>query len=130
VDVEQATSHAVAEPVAEVRTYVEAQPAAYADETGLREGQGRGRLWTVVSAGVSAFAIRLSRSGKVAQELVREHFKGWLVTTRWTAYPWYSTWRQLCWAHLVRGIEGRMARGGRSAEIGEALQVQVRKMFH
>jgi len=30
----------------------------------------------------------------------------------------------------VRGIEGMMARGGRSAEIGEALQVQVRKMFH
>jgi transposase len=130
-NLEQATAQAVAEPVAAARTYVQTQPAAYADETGWREGQQRAWLWTVVTAWVTVFAIRLSRSGKVAQELVGEHFWGWLVTDRWSAYSWYPTWRrQVCWAHLLRDIEAMIARGGRSQEIGEGLQAQARRMFH
>jgi transposase len=38
--------------------------------------------------------------------------------------------RQLCWAHLLRDIEAMIERGGRSAEIGEALRTQARLMFH
>jgi transposase len=130
-NLEQATAQAVAEPVAEARAYVQTQPAAYADETGWREGRQRAWLWTVVTAGVTVFAIRRSRSGKVAQELLGEHFWGWLATDRWSAYRWYPTWRrQLCWAHLVRDIEAMIARGGRSQEIGEGLQAQARRMFH
>jgi transposase len=54
-----------------------------------------------------------------------------LVTDRWSASTWYPTWRrQLCWAHLLRDIEAMIQRGGRSAEIGEALQAQARQMFH
>ena len=130
-NLEQATAQALAEPVVEARAYVRAQPAAYADETGWREGRQRAWLWTVVTAGVTVFAIRLSRGGKVAQELLGEHFWGWLVTDRWSAYSWYPTWRrQLCWAHLRRDIEAMIARGGHSQEIGEGLQAQARRMFH
>jgi transposase len=130
-NLEQATAPAVAEPVAEARAYVQAQPAAYADETGWREGPQRAWLWTVVTAGVTVFAIRLSRSGKVAQELLGEHFWGWLVTDRWSAYNWYPTWRrQVCWAHLRRDIEAMIVRGGHSQEIGAGLQAQTRRMFH
>ena len=44
---------------------------------------------------------------------------------------WYPTWRrQVCWAHLLRDIEAMIQRGGRSQEIGKALQAQVRLMFH
>src|SRR5262245_50088271 len=130
-NLEQATAQAVAEPVAEARAYVQAQPAAYADETGWREGQQRAWLWTVVTAWVTVFAIRPSRSGQVAQELVGECFWGWLVTDRWSAYTWYPSWRrQLCWAHLLRDIEAMIARGGGSQEIGEALQAQACLMFH
>jgi transposase len=129
-NLEQATAQAVAEPVAAARVYVQAQPAADADETGWREGQHRAWLWTVVTAWVTVFAIRRSRSGQVARELVGEQFWGWLVTDRWSAYTWYPTWRrQLCWAHLLRDLEAMIARGGGSAEIGEALQAQARKMF-
>jgi transposase len=60
-----------------------------------------------------------------------ERFWGWLVTDRWSAYSWYPTWRrQLCWAHLLRDIEAMITRGGRSAEVGEALRIEARKMFH
>ncbi|RPJ18356.1 MAG: IS66 family transposase [Chloroflexi bacterium] len=107
------------------------QPAADADETGWREGQQRAWLWTAVTTGVTVFVVRLSRSAKVAQELLGEQFWGWLVTDRWSAYTWYPTWRrQLCWAQLLRDIEAMIQRGGRSAEIGEALQAQTRPMFH
>jgi transposase len=128
---EQATAQALAEPVAEARAYVQTQPAAYADETGWREGHQRAWLWTVVTALVTVFLVRRSRSGQVAQELLGERFWGWLVTDRWSGYTWYPTWRrQLCWAHLLRDIEAMIERGGGSQEIGEALRVQARQMFH
>jgi len=127
---EHATVQAVAEPVAEARAYVQQQPAAYLDETGWREGQQRAWLWTAVTEWVSVFVVRASRGGKVAQELLGERFWGWLVTDRWSAYTWYPPWRrQVCWAHLLRDIEAMIERGGRSREIGEALQVQARQMF-
>jgi transposase len=80
---------------------------------------------------VTVFAVRLSRSGKIARELLGERFWGWLVTDRWSAYTWYPSWRrQLCWAHLLRDIEAMIDRGGLSREIGEALRTQARQMFH
>lgn len=128
---EHATVQAVAEAVAEARAYVQGQPTAYLDETGWREGGQRAWLWTAVTAYVTVFVVRLSRSAKVAQELLGEQFWGWLITDRWRAYSWYPIWRrQLCWAHLLRDIEAMVTRGGRSQEIGEALQVQARQMFH
>jgi transposase len=127
----QATAQTLTAPVAEARAYVQAQPVAYLDETGWREGQQRAWLWAAVTAWVTVFVVRLSRSGKVAQELLGERFWGWLVTDRWSAYTWYPAWRrQFCWAHLLRDIEAMIARGGRSREIGEALRAQARQMFH
>jgi transposase len=130
-NLEQATAHVLAEPVAEARAYVQAQPAAYLDETGWRERRQRAWLWAAVTTGVTVFVIRLSRGGKVAQELLGERFWGYLVTDRWSAYTWYPTWRrQVCWAHLLRDIEAMITRGGRSRELGEALGAQARQMFH
>jgi Transposase IS66 family. len=130
-NLEQATVQALAEPLVEARAYVQEQPMAYLDETGWREGRTRAWLWTVVTAWVTVFAVRLSRGAKVAQELLGEWFKGILVTDRWSAYTWYPRrWRQVCWAHLLRDIEAMIERGGRSAEIGEALQRRARRMFH
>jgi transposase len=128
---EQATVQAVATPVAEARGYVQEQPVAYLDETGWREGRARAWLWTAVTAWVTVFVVRTSRGAKVAQELLGKRFWGILVTDRWSAYTWYPPgWRQVCWAHLLRDIEAMIERGGRSAEIGEALRFQVRQMFH
>jgi transposase len=130
-NLEQATVQAVAEPVAEARRYVPQQAAVYLDETGWREGRQRAWLWTAVTAYVTVFVVRLSRGAKVAHELLGEHFWGYLVTDRWSAYTWYPAWRrQVCWAHLLRDIDAMIERGGQSSEIGEALRVQARQMFH
>jgi transposase len=130
-NLEQASAEALAQPVAEARAYVQAQHAAYLDETGWREGHARAWLWTAVTAWVTVFVVRLSRSAKVAHELLGERFWGYLVTDRWSAYTWYPAWRrQVCWAHLLRDIEAMIARGGQSQAIGEALRAQARQMFH
>jgi transposase len=131
---EHATVPAVAEPVAEARAYVPQPPAAYLaaylDATGWREGQQRAWLWTAVTEWVSGCVIRASRGGKVAQARLGERFWGWLVSDRWSGYTWYPPWRrQVCGAHLLRDIEALLERGGRSRELGEALQVQTRQRF-
>jgi transposase len=128
---EQATAEALAPPVAEARAYIQAQHAAYVDETGWREGRARAWLWTAATAWVTIFVVRLSRGAKVAHEILGERFWGYLVTDRWSAYTWYPTWRrQVCWAHLLRDIEAMIERGGPSQALGEALRAQARKMFH
>ena len=75
-NLEQATVHALAEPVAEARAYVQGQPTAYLDETGWREGRQRAWLWSAVTACVTVFVVQRSRSSKVAQELLGELFWG------------------------------------------------------
>ena len=75
-NLEPATTPALAAPVAEARAYVQAQPAAYLDETGWREGPQRAWLWTAVTAWATVFIVRLSRSATVAQELLGEQFWG------------------------------------------------------
>jgi transposase len=130
-NLEQTTVAALAQPVAEARASVQAQPVAYLDETGWREGRARAWLWAAVTTWVTVFVVRLSRSGQVAQELLGEQFWGYLVTDRWSAYTWYPPWRrQVCWAHLLRDIEAMIERGGGSQAIGEALRAQARQMFH
>ena len=73
-NLEQATVQALTEPVAEARASVPGQPTAHLDETGWREGRQRAWLWTAVTAYVTVFVVRLSRSSKVAQELLGERF--------------------------------------------------------
>src|SRR5215468_4609567 len=127
---EQATTEAVAAPVEEARTYVQAQEVAHLDETSWRQGDKRAWLWVAVTSLVTVFVVRLSRGGQVARELLGEHFSGILVTDRYSAYNWYPVrWRQLCWAHLLRDFEAMRARGGCSEEIGRALLAQAHQMF-
>jgi transposase len=127
---EQATTEAVAAPVEEARTYVQAQEVAHLDETRWRQGDKGAWLWVAVTSLVTVFVVRLSRGGQVARELLGEHFSGILVTDRYSAYNWYPVrWRQLCWAHLLRDFEAMRARGGCSEEIGDALLAQAHQMF-
>ncbi len=126
---EQATPEALAAPVEEACTYVQAQAMAHLDETSGRQGGKRAWLWVAVPSLVTVFVVRLSRGGQVAHELLGEGFAGILVTDRYSAYNWSPMrWRQLCWAHVLRDFEAMRGRGGRSAEIGEALLAQAHQM--
>src|SRR5438445_4140333 len=127
---EQATTEAVAAPVEEARTYVQAQEVAHLDETSGRQGDKRAWLWGAVTSFVTVFVVRMSRGGQVARELLGETFSGILVTDRYSAYNGYPVrWRQLCWAHLLRDFEAMRDRGGCAEEIGDALLAQAHQMF-
>jgi transposase len=128
---EAATVDAVAAPVEEARASVLQQARVSMDETGWRQGPQRAWLWVAVTTWVTVFLVRLSRGGQVARDLLGKKFQGLLVSDRFSAYTWYPVrWRQLCWAHLLRDIAAMSERGGRSQEIGEALQRQAHQMFH
>jgi transposase len=127
---EKLTTTVVAEPVQEARDLVEKQEVVHLDETSWRQDGQRAWLWVAVTSVVTVFAIRLSRGGQVARELLGETFRGILVTDRYSGYNWYPVrWRQLCWSHLLRDFEAIRDRGGACEEIGDALLVQAHQMF-
>jgi transposase len=117
---ERATTEGRAAPVEEARTYVQAQEVAPLDET----SGASGRQASVV------FVVRRSRGGHVARALLGEEFSGILVTDRSSASNGSpARWRQVCWAHWQRDCEAMRSRGGRSAEIGEAVLAQAHQML-
>jgi hypothetical protein len=96
----QATTAAVAAPVEEARTSVQAQAVARRDETSWRQGDQRAWLWVAVTSWVTGFVVRRSRGGQVARERLGERLRGILVTDRYSAANWDPVrWRQLWWAH-------------------------------
>jgi uncharacterized protein DUF6444 len=83
-------SQAWAEPVAEARASVQAQPSAAVDETGGRERRPRAWMWGVVTARGAVLVIRLSRRGQVARALLGERcWGGWsrIAGARITGIP-------------------------------------------
>jgi transposase len=127
---ENATSEALQEPVAEARRFIQQQPVAHVDETGWREANRRAWLWTAVTQAVTVFLIRCSRGSQVAKELLGERFAGIVGSDRWSGYRWVPTnHRQLCWAHLMRDFCQMAEAGGSAAALGEALGMCARQLF-
>jgi transposase len=129
-NLQQATSDALAAPVAEAAQYVKEQPVKHADETGWTEAKQRAWLWVAVASSVAVFLIRRSRGAVVAKELLGECFTGFLTSDRWNGYNWIRTsMRQLCWAHLVRHFKGFEDHGVDAKRIGLSLQDCSDRMF-
>ena len=127
---EQRTSEAISEPVAEAREFVKEQPVVHMDETGWREANKKAWLWVASTPLATVFLIRRSRGGKVAKEMLGETFKGILNSDRWSGYNWVPvSFRQLCWSHLLRDFQAFVERGGESQRIGEAILAQSDLMF-
>ena len=135
VNLEGEMAEALAPAVLEAREWVKQADQVHADETGWVEGRqgGRGKrawLWVVATTQVAVFHIALSRSGKVARELLGEDFAGLLVSDRWSGYEWYDEGlRQLCWSHLTRDFQGFIDRGGKGGRLGRKLMRQRHRFF-
>jgi len=127
VNLQNAASEALVEPVEEAYAYVEAQPARNIDETGWRQGDQdkKGWLWVVVTPLVTVFEVALSRAGQVAKDLLGQDSDGVVGSDRYSAYTWlkHRKW-QVCWAHLLRDFQKILERGGVSYTIGENLRIQ------
>lgn len=123
IAVEQATSAALATPVAQALATAQQAPVKYLDESGWpqrRDGDPgapadlplhKGWIWSMTTADATIYLIRRSRAQAVARELLGlkvgdDIFDAVVVTDRHGAYNWLPLGaRQLCWAHLDRDFK-------------------------
>lgn len=133
----QESSQSVAS-VTEVHQYVQAQGNVNLDETSFAQGNSDGKnlterkgwLWVMATPLVSYFAVFLSRSQAVCQQLLGETFAGIVNSDRFSAYQWLEVkGRQICWAHLKRDFTQIAERSGISRELGKALLAQEKLLF-
>lgn len=109
---EQQVSAAVAAPVAAAQAYVQAQPVVNADETSWQQQRTGCWVWTAVTALVTVFLVRASRSSQSAKELLGATDAGIVGCDRYSGYSWLPTGqRQVCWAHLIRDFTALVDRG-------------------
>jgi len=126
----QATSAALAEPVAQLERAVQDAAVANADETGWKRAGQRGWLWVVVTAIATVFTIARSRGSPVVKNLLGERFPGYLGSDRWSAYSWVPPERrQLCWAHVRRDFQALVDYGGAAVMVGKLGLVLSDRLF-
>lgn len=127
---EAQVSDALAAPVAEARAAVQAVPVVNVDETSWSEQTRRCWLWTAVTALVTVFLLRPSRSSGSAKELLGATYAGIVGSDRYSGYAWVATkQRQVCWAHLVRDFTAVAERGGASKALGTACLDLADRLF-
>jgi transposase len=128
--IQQRVAQALEQPVQTAQRYVHQQPVNHVDETGWPEGEKRKWLWIDATAKVTIFRILGGRGRAEAKEVIGRGFSGIVNTDRYAAYHWVDEYRrQMCWAHLKREFQAIKDRGGVSAEIGESLLEEVKKIF-
>jgi len=126
----QATSDALAAPVAAAVATLPQAPVINADETPWKEGKARPWLWVAATALVTVFQITSSRSSQVIKDWLGTDYGGTLGTDRYAGYAWLDVaYRQVCWAHLTRDFQALVDRGGPAAPLGTAALALVRQLF-
>jgi transposase len=100
-------SAALAPVDAVIQATVQCQPHLWVDETSWRQQQQRGWLWVAVSPVASCFRIDASRSQRALQRLLGEQYSGIVHSDRASTYHALGDrQRQICWAHLLRNLQG------------------------
>ena len=126
----QATSDALAAPVAEAVATLPNAAVVNADETLWKEGKARPWLWVAVTTLVTVFQIATSRGSQVIKDLLGEDYRGTLGTDRYSGYAWLDVaFRQVCWAHLTRDFQALVDRGGTARPLGTAALALVHDLF-
>lgn len=129
----QESSAAIAAVVEAARVYVQQQAQVNMDETSFAQGNNDGKnsqrsqgwLWVMLTPLVSYFAVCLSRSSAVCQQLLGDTFAGIVGSDRFRADNGLDLERrQLCWAHLKRDFTQIAERSGIAGELGQALLAQ------
>ena len=128
VNQQQVISAALAQPVDELKAYVQQQPACNMDETSWRQAEQTKQswLWVVVTTRAAIFHIAPNRSGAIVSLLLGDNYAGVVGTDRASAYHWLDpVQRQLCWSHLLRDFQKILERGERSYAIGYHLKLHA-----
>jgi transposase len=99
---------AVLAPIdAVIQAHVQQQPQLWVDETSWREGTRRSWLWVAVSPAATCFRIHASRGQGALWQLLGEWYGGVVHSDRASVYHALpDQQRQLCWAHVIRNLQG------------------------
>lgn len=124
-NLQQVASSALAPAYAEVQAAITAETHVNVDETRWREGQRKPWLWVAVGRVATLFVLAYGRGKKQLWDLLDEAYAGRVSSDRYCAYNSLPTERrQLCWAHLVRNLRGRVeARGPWQDEAAALLEL-------
>ncbi len=123
-------SAAVAPVDVAIQGAVAHQPILHVDETGWHEGGQRGWLWVAVSPAATCFRIDRSRSRHALRRLIGEAYGGLVHADRGSAYTALPTQqRQVCWAHLVRNLQGLVDQGHAESRWAQHMLVEARALF-
>ena len=125
----QAKTAAALEPIhAEAVAATRTRPANV-DETGWTQGRAKAWLWVAVTAAVTAFVVRLSRSRAAFHDLAGPA-PPVLTTDRYAVYDHLpADRRQVCWAHLRRDFQAMIDRANAGAGIGADLLLHADILF-
>lgn len=111
------TSHALEQPVNELKEQLPQKRVINADETGWRDRW----LWIFVNSVFIYFHVAKSRGSEVLKNVLGESYSGILCVDRWGAYTKYHKGIiQFCWAHLKRDFLG-ILKLGRKLQSTEAI---------
>ena len=124
---ERGTAAALAQPMAEMVSYVRTLPANV-DETSWREAGAKAWMWVVVTSLVTIFRVAATRCGKVAGELLASENRQVVTSDRWKAYNQFRR-RQYCWAHLRRDFQAMIDRRDSGTPVGKRLLDLSDRMF-
>ena len=83
---------------------IRASPVVYGDETGWREDDRNGYLWSLSTPEVRCFLRRGSLGRQAVAEVLGDEFEGVLVSDFYGAYNVHQGLHQRCWTHLLRDI--------------------------
>ena len=123
-------SDALAASDAAIQATLQCQPHLYVDETSWREGSQRGWLWVAVSAVATCFRIDRSRSRHALRRLISDHYQGLVQSDRGSAYHSLpDRQRQLCWAHLVRNLQGLVDQRHHESRWAQRMLTQIEALF-
>ena len=123
-------SVALAPVDAAIHTAIHHQPVLHVDETGWREGLQRGWLWVAVSTTATCFRIDRSRSGRALHRLIGDRYHGMVHSDRGSAYHVVpNAQRQLCWAHLLRNLQGLVDHNQAESVEARRMLVEARAVF-
>ena len=127
-DLQAKTAEALAPVHAETLVATRAEPANV-DETGWTQGRSKAWLWVAVTATVTAFVIRLSRSRAAFRDLAGPT-PPVLTTDRYAVYDHLpGARRQVCWAHLRRDFQAMIDRANGGSGVGADLLAHADILF-